>query len=375
MRSIRNCSVAVVGGAGFLGSHVVDHLIEDRACDVLVIDNLVSGRREFIHPKVRFEHADITSSEVHLANLFEWAKVRFVLNYAARPYVPDSYARPLRTFDVNAMGALKVMNAAQDAGVEGILQVSSAELYGGYSQEFVRSCDQQPMVAFSSGRLTEAETVVPHSTYGAAKAAIDALVQVRWREAGTPCIALRQFNCVGERETHPYVIPEIIGQLEMQRVVCPRCNGEGDEDLSREPCGTEKTWCRLCEGKGMAAGSAIVRLGNNAARDFLYAGDQARLAVELLERGNFGEVYNLGSESSIRVYDLARMIGKLMGFADIVVQEDESRKRKWEIWSLCSDNSKLYGVVEARPTVSLEEALRRAIAWYEANGRKWPWER
>src|SRR5262245_29557658 len=89
MRSVRNCSVAVTGGAGFLGSHLVDHLIEDRHCNVLVIDNLVAGRREFIHSKASFEHADITQSESFLLRLFKHYQVRFVFSYAAYPYIPD----------------------------------------------------------------------------------------------------------------------------------------------------------------------------------------------------------------------------------------------------------------------------------------------
>src|SRR6266851_10016763 len=136
MRSILNVNCCVVGGAGFLGSHLVNHLIEDRGCKVLVIDNLEVGKYEFIHKDADFEHVDITGSEDHLRRLFyQYAEnktdsVRYVFNYAARPYVPDSYERPIRTADVNFMGALKVINAAQEAGVEAILQVSSAEVFG-----------------------------------------------------------------------------------------------------------------------------------------------------------------------------------------------------------------------------------------------------
>ncbi len=101
-----------------------------------------------------------------------------------------------------------------------------------------------------------------------------------------------------------------------------------------------------------------------------------RIAVELLERGSFGEVYNLGSETGVKMYDLARTIGKLMGFADVQVHVDESRKRPWEIWHLQSDNTKIrtcLGTWKNNPT-PLEEALRKTIAYYESNGRKWCWE-
>lgn len=359
MRTIQDCNVCVVGGAGFLGSHLVNHLVEDRGCKVLVVDNLCVGRLEFVHPKADFVYHDIAASEEFLRRVFKANGVRFVFNYAAWPYIPDSFERPLQVFAVNATGALHVINAAQEAGCEGILQVSSAEIYGrGYGTEDTPS----------SARLDESAPVIPHSSYGAAKAAIDAMVQVRWREAKTPCIALRQFNCVGERETHPYVVPEIISQLSRQ--VPTEFQGKTVYNPSFSV-------------------QAVVKLGNNSFRDFLYGGDAVRIAVELLEHGQFGEVYNLGLENGIKIYDLADMLGKIMGFTEVQVGRDEARVRPWEIWHLQSDNSKLAaalgferfspgdgdgGMSTAFAITPLEEALRRTIEWFGANGRKWPWE-
>jgi nucleoside-diphosphate-sugar epimerase len=355
MRTIRDCSVAVVGGAGFLGSHLVDHLVKDRGCGVLVIDNLVAGRREFVNPRAKFAHADITASEDYLRQLLVEHRARFVFNYAAYPYIPVSFVRPLHVFNVNATGALKVINAAHDAGCEGILQVSSAEIYG----------EGRPDMP-SGDKLNEDCPVVPHSSYGASKAAIDAMVQVRWREAKTPVVALRQFNCVGERETHPYVVPEIISQL--------ACKQSDTYWLGRAVA--DRIERRIFDPpQGLSEKVGSVRLGNNSFRDFLYAGDAVRMAVELLERGQFGEVYNLGSESGVKVYELAKMIGRVMGFERVEVSEDPLKKRPWEIWHLQSNNTKIYSVIEARPTVSLEEALRRTVKWFVDNARKWVWER
>jgi len=314
MIEIRNSKVCVIGGAGFLGSHLVDHLIDDRNCDVLVLDNLISGHKKFVHPKAKFEWFDITGSEDQLRKIFEHHGTEFVFNYAAEPYIPVSFERPLHVFNINAFGALKVMNAAQDAGVKGILQVSSAEIYGNVD-----------------GKINEDAQVHPHSTYGVAKAAIDYAVQARWREAGTPVIAMRQFNCLGERETHEYVVPVIIEQL--------------------------------------AKGSKI-KLGNNSFRDFQYAGDAVRMAVELLEKGQFGEVYNMGSEDGVTIYELAKMIGNIMD-TEVDIEVDPARVRPWEIWHLQSDNAKLYSVIETRPKTTLEQALKKTIDYYYENGCRW----
>jgi nucleoside-diphosphate-sugar epimerase len=306
---INGSNVAVVGGCGFLGSHLVEYLIEERGCKVLAIDNLIVGRRDFLHRLAQFEWCDISISETQIQRILKAYKIDYVFNYAAMPYVPVSYERPLMVFDVNARGALMLINAAQEVGVKGVLQVSSAEIYGD-----------------AIGRITEDHPARPHSSYGASKLAIDALVQTRWREAQTPVISLRQFNCCGERDVlHPYVIPEIIMQLQ---------KGE------------------------------TVRLGNNTFRDFIYAKDAVAMAVELLEHGQCGQVYNLGSECGIKIYDLALLIAKIMG-KPISIVEDPARKRPWDINHLQSNNAKIYDVVSLRPCTPLKIALERTISSFE----------
>lgn len=316
MRNIQKSNVCVIGGAGFLGSHLVNHLVEDKECNVVVIDNLITGQKDWVNKKAKFIYHDITQSEAGLRKIFENYKIEYVFNYAAEPYIPVSFERPLHVFDINARGALMVLNAAQEAGVKAILQVSSAEIYG----------------QWTSGKIKETDMAIPHSTYACSKMAIDNLIQARWREAKTPAISMRQFNCVGERESHEYIIPIIIDQV---------AKIDGDK--------------------------GIVKLGNNSFRDFQYAGDAVKMAVELLEKGEFGEVYNMGSETGIKMYDLAVLIGKLMG-KEITVEQEQSRVRPWELWYLQSDNTKLYNTINARPEVNLEEALKKTIKDYETNG-------
>ena len=105
MRKINKSNVAVIGGAGFLGSHLVNHLIDDRDCNVLVIDNLITGVKKFIHPDATFAYHDITQSEGGLVKLFKKHGIEYVFNYAAEPYIPVSFDRPLHVFDINAREA------------------------------------------------------------------------------------------------------------------------------------------------------------------------------------------------------------------------------------------------------------------------------
>jgi nucleoside-diphosphate-sugar epimerase len=317
MRDIRNVNVCVIGGAGFIGSHLVDYLINDRNCNVIVLDNLITGQTKNVNPNAKFIWFDIRDDENELVRILKKHDIEYVFNYAAEPYIPECFERPMHFFDINATSVLRVLNACQIVGIKGLLQVSSAEIYG-------------DMV----GKIKESDPVEPHSTYGVSKLAADGLVQVRWREASVPAIALRQFNCVGERETHEYVIPEIISQLAI---------------------------------------SNKLNLGNNSFRDFLYAGDAVIMAVELLEKGNFGEVYNMGSEDGIKIYDLANLIGKLMVHETVEINVDEARVRPWEIWHLQSDNSKLYSVIDFRPNTNLESALQKTIDYFYENGKTWNW--
>lgn len=319
MRNIRNTNVCVIGGAGFIGSHLVDYLIQERDCNVIVLDNLITGQTKNVNSNAKFIWHDIRDDENELVRIFNQHNIEYVFNYAAEPYIPECFERPMHFFDINATSVLRVLNACQKANIKALLQVSSAEIYG-------------DMV----GKIKESDPVEPHSTYGVSKLAADGLVQVRWREAKVPAIALRQFNCVGERETHEYVIPEIISQL---------------------------------------ASSNKLNLGNNSFRDFLYAGDAVRMAVELLEKGNFGEVYNMGSEDGIKIYDLANLIGELMGHESVEINVDQARVRPWEIWHLQSDNTKLYSVINVRPETELKTGLKKTIDYFYQNGNTWDWKK
>ena len=305
----------VIGGAGFIGSHVVEKLLA-KGHEVVVMDNLVSGRREFVPKEVEFRWGDIRSPRdldrvfTHGGDLFHR-----VINLAAQPYIPNCYDDPELFFETNANGTLNVLRACERHLFSGgrVLQYASAEEYG-----------------TQKGRINEDVAVHPQSTYGVSKVAADYLCQVRHRESGIQAIALRQFNCFGPRETHEDVIPEIISQLD----------------------------------KGPK-----VRLGNiKAERDFLYVEDAAEYAIELLEKGAPGEIYNLGSEGCISIEELARMIGRVMGHEAIEIEIDAKKLRPWDIERLQADNTKIHGVVSYRPATTFALGLEKTVAYFKEHG-------
>jgi nucleoside-diphosphate-sugar epimerase len=82
----------------------------------------------------------------------------------------------------------------------------------------------------------------------------------------------------------------------------------------------------------------------------------------------------MGSEDGIKIYDLANLIGKLMGHEFVDIEVDQSRVRPWEIWHLQSDNTKLYSVIGQKVPTNLEEALRKTIQYFIDNGNSWDWK-
>jgi nucleoside-diphosphate-sugar epimerase len=92
---------------------------------------------------------------------------------------------------------------------------------------------------------------------------------------------------------------------------------------------------------------------------------------EFLDHGEFGDIYNMGSGSTIKIYDLAKKIGELMGYQEITIEFDEKRTRPWEIWYLQSDNTKIDSIVNYRNKFSLEDGLRETIKFFKENGNKW----
>lgn len=290
----------VTGGLGFVGRHLVAHLVEcgdevvtlDRQADLSV--DITDG------PAVAAALADVAPAAVyHLAG---WADVG------------ASWSDPLAVLRVNAEGTLNVLEACRRAGVERVLSVASADVYG-----MVRE-DELP--------LTEASPLRPTSPYAASKVAADALAHQAFLGHGVGVVRVRPFNHLGPGQSEAFVAPALAARI-------ARAERDGLEEI---------------------------RVGNlTARRDFTDVRDVVRAYRLLVERGEPGEVYNLCHGTDVAVQDLA---DSLVAMAERRVRlvPDPSLMRPVDLPVLRGDASRLRAATGWTPEIPLEQTLADLLA-------------
>jgi UDP-glucose 4-epimerase len=250
--------VVVTGGAGFVGSHVVDALLE-RGFEVHVIDDLSAGRRENLDPRATLHETSICDLSA-IEPIMQGA--RFVFHLAAIPSVPYSIEHPRETHEVNVVGTSNVLLAAKAAGVERVIYSASCAIYGDTD----------------SPALTEALAPNPKSPYAAQKYMGEIYCRTWTNVYGLPTVSLRYFNIYGPRfnPTGPYV--SVIGRFLMQRKEGVPLSITGDGEQTR---------------------------------DFVHVRDIAGANLMAAERPGIGhgEVFNIGSGESHSVLSVAKLIG------------------------------------------------------------------
>jgi UDP-glucose 4-epimerase len=314
---MRNRTVLVTGGAGFIGSEVVHQLVAQGA-QVTAVDNLVNGKRDNLAglpaERFRLEVADIRDIDRMRALL---AETELVLHLACLG-VRHSIHSPLENHEVNATATLNLLEAARDAGVRRFVYVSSSEIYG--------TAQTVPM--------TEQHPAWPMTVYGAAKLAGERYTDAYWRTYGFPTVVIRPFNAFGPRSHH-----------------------EGD-------CGEVIPKFML---RAMAGRPLVVHGDGTQTRDFTYVADTARgiLLAATAEKA-VGETINLGQGKEISINQLAEAVGAATGRNDLDIRH--GAPRPGDVLRLYSDSRKAAELLGFRPEISLREGLSRLRAWYESSG-------
>jgi nucleoside-diphosphate-sugar epimerase len=312
----------VTGGAGFMGSALVRALTNE-GYEVYSYDSFVTGTASNIKGIIPHDH--IIRGDVEgwkFMKTLSTIRPDIVFHLAADPYIPLSYDHPERFVRTNFEGTLNVLMTCKTFDVKRIVHYSTSEVYG--------SAKNIPM--------NEQHPTKPQSVYAVSKLAADHLCQVLAMEQKIPVVVVRPFNCYGPRETHPYVVPEIISQL---------------------------------------ARSGELVLGNTEARrDLTYVDDTARAVCMLASKEEIeGQVFNIGSDQDYSIRELAEKTSSIMRGAPANVRVDPKRLRPYDVSRLICDSSKLRNLTGWKPEVGLEEGLKRTVEWYKANGSVWEWER
>ena len=256
----------VTGGAGFIGSHLLELLNSDKNYEVVVLDNLSSGFRENVPQGMRLVVADIRSQEIEA--LFQKENFDAVVHLAAQTMVPYSIEHPDEDCEINLAGLINVLENCRKYKVKTVLFASSAAVYG--------NNENVP--------LNEDLALMPMSFYGITKMTSEHYLRVYYELYGINTVVFRFANVYGERQ------------------------GEGGEG------GVVSIFCKL-----LAAGKAVTVYGNGEqTRDFVYAGDvAAAIKAGLAARGY--QTINVSTEHETSVNQL------LGAFAEVAADKLEVR--------------------------------------------------
>lgn len=305
---IRRTKVVVTGGAGFIGSHLADALVE-RGFVVHVIDNLSGGKKENISPDAIFHKIDIRDLKAIKPIIKD---ARFVFHLAALPRVQYSIEHPEETNEVNVTGTLNILIAAKEGGVKRVIYSASSSAYG-----------DQPArttgIVQSGGKtlpLVETMTPNPKSPYGLQKYVGELYARVFSEVHGLETVSLRYFNVYGPRLNPDGAYALAIGKFLKQR----------------------------------KAGKPLTIWGDGTqTRDFTHVRDVVRanfLAAESKKVGR-GEVLNIGAGRNFSVNQLVKLIG------GEVVHEPP----RIEPHDTLADNSLARKLLGWKPEVALEEGI------------------
>ncbi len=320
----------VTGGAGFIGSHLVERLIE-RGDQVMVLDNLSTGRRENLANVEGHSALELFEGSVLDADLVERlvGEAEVVFHLAAAVGVEWVLRHPLRSLETNIQGTEHVLRACASAeGVRRVLIASTSEVYGKNDKDALSEDDDRVL---GSARLSR-------WFYASAKAIDEAFALAYWHERQLPVTVVRLFNTVGPRQTGRYgmVVPRFVRWALRHEPL--RVYGDG-----------EQTRC------------------------FTNVHDVVRALLALMDTPSAaGEIFNIGQPGEIRIIDLARRIIELTesssevklvpyhadeAYGERAVGFEDMRRR-------VPDASKLYAHTGFRPSVALDQTLREVI-YYE----------
>ncbi len=309
-------NILVTGGAGFIGSHVAEALVE-RGHAVVVLDDLSGGFTENLIEGTKFVHGSINDADL-VNKLFEQSQFEYVYHLAA--YAAEGLSHFIKRFNYNnnLIGSINLINAAINTGVKCFVFTSSIAVYG--------TSPELPM--------TEETRPHPEDPYGIAKLAVEQELRVCKEMFGLDYIVFRPHNVYGERQNIGDKYRNVVGIFMNQ----------------------------ILQNKPMTV------FGDGAQnRAFSYIGDVAPIIAESIDTpAAYNQVFNIGADQPYTVNELAEAIAQAMGVAPNIVHMPARN----EVLSAYSSHEKLLRVFGERTSTSLQEGLTRMAEWVKQHGAR-----
>lgn len=324
-------AVLVLGGAGYIGSHMVDRLVTAGQEEVVVVDNLVTGHRAAVHPDAKFYEGDLADKGFMRQVFKENPEVDAVIHFAAFSLVGESMVDPLKYFNNNTAAMVNLLEVMNEAGVKKIVFSSTAATYGIPEEIPIKETTPQR----------------PINPYGESKLMMETIMKWSDQAYGIKFVALRYFNVAGDKpdgsigedhnpESHliPIILQVALGQRDQMMIF-------GDD--YNTPDGTN-------------------------IRDYVHPFDLAdahMLAVDYLRVGNESNAFNLGSSTGFSNLEILEVARKVTGKEIPTIIAD---RRPGDPDILIASSEKAREVLGWKPQFdNIERIVETAWAWHSSH--------
>jgi UDP-glucose 4-epimerase len=301
--------ILVTGGAGFIASHVVDLYVEN-GYDVAVLDNLSTGKKEFVNKKAKFFQADICDED-KVGRILKTFKPDVVNHHAAHIQVGYSVENPQFDAKNNILGLLNIMQAANDVGVKKVIMASTGgAMYGNKQTPFTETMQEEPL-----------------SPYGVSKRAGELYLNYYHEQYGIPYIALRYSNVYGPRQ-NPHGESGVIAIFSEM----------------------------IAEGK-----QPVIHGDGTHTRDYVYVSDVAQANLSALKTNFVGPI-NIGTGREIATNQVFQQVVAEFG---VDLEEKHGPARPGEQVTSSLNCKRAKEVLGWEPSVKFEEGVKKVVEWYQ----------